>query len=133
MALVIARIGRVLAIAVVVLGAPAAMAMLVTHLMLDDTAWTDPQPTSSVQPPAPTATAPAPARTKSVGPNELLGTCAVPTRTGAVPAPCGTRGALTVVGTTRRDSAGGREPCRTTPFTTAVRRYGDYWLCLGTP
>ncbi len=123
---------RGLAIAVLALGAPAAMAGAVTHQMLDGTTWTDPTPAPSVRPtPAPTAP-PAPGRTASAGPNRLIGRCAIPTQAGAVIAPCATPGALTIVGTVRRDAAG-RSACATTPFTREVRRYGAYWLCLGAP
>lgn len=133
----IRRVVRVLAIAVLVLVAPAAMAGAVTHQMLNGTAWTEGQPDSTVKPtPAPTtptspSPSPSPTRTPSVGPDPYIGTCAIATRTAAVPAPCSTPGALRVVGTVRLD-AGIDHPCQNMPFSLEVRRHGAYWLCLGT-
>lgn len=104
------------------------------YQILDAPAWTDPAPAPapSVRPtPVPTAT-PAPGRTASVGPNRLLGRCAIPTTTRAVLAPCGAPGARQVVGVIGQGAAGKR-PCETTPFTRVVRSYGAYYLCLGTP
>ncbi|MGW0566101.1 hypothetical protein [Streptomyces tauricus] len=125
-----ARMGRVLAITVLVAVVPAAMAGAVTHQMLDGTTWTDTTPAPPVRPtPAPTA-APDPDRTASVGPNELVGRCAVATQAGAVVSPCAAPGARKIVGTVRRDAASAR-PCRTTPFTDIVRPHDAYFLCLG--
>ncbi|MEW2567664.1 hypothetical protein [Streptomyces sp. NPDC047070] len=132
MALVIRRLLRAVAIAAFFFGGAALAAAAVTHQMLDGTTWTNPTPAPSVRPtPAPTA-APAPGRTASVGPNDLIGRCALATQAGAVVSPCTAPGARKIVGTVRRDAAHAH-PCRTTPFTDTVRPHGAYWLCLGTP
>ncbi|MFF5001730.1 hypothetical protein ACFY3G_02785 [Streptomyces phaeochromogenes] len=129
------RLLRALIIAVVCLGGPALIAAAVAHAMLDDTAWTDtrPVPAPTVLPvPVPSASQPERPAGRG-GQSGLLGTCVIPTATGAAPTACTTRGALRVVGTVRRDAAVHRHrPCEDVPFTTTVRRHGSYWLCLGT-
>lgn len=125
------RLGRWLAIAVLVLGAPAAMAGAATHLMLDGTSWTSKKTAPSVRPTSAPTAAPAPSRPAAVGPSGPIGQCAIATQTGALITPCTTPGARRVIATVRQDAAK-THPCATTALTDLVRRHGAYWLCLGT-
>lgn len=123
------RILRVLAIVTLVIGVPAAVAACVTHLMLDDTAWTHPTPTTQPEPTSsvtPDLT-PAPTRPDAAHTAWPLGRCV--TRT-VVRVPCTTAGALRIIGTIHNPRA---TACRDVPETELTRRTGPYALCLTTP
>lgn len=129
-----ARLHRALLIALLCVGAPALAAATVAHAMLDDTAWTeaDPQPTRRTVPPVPEPSASPSQHPAGSGKSGLLGTCATPTATGAVPTACSAPGALRVVGTVRLDAVTDPDsPCKGVPFTDTARMHRGYWLCLG--
>ncbi|WP_314411392.1 hypothetical protein [Streptomyces sp. DSM 40484] len=128
----ISRIRRALAVTALVVVLPAIAAATVAFQILDHPDWTDPKPHPTARPTATPTAAPSTKRPATDGPNAFIGRCAIPTQADAVLTPCGTPGALKIVGTVRQDAAG-EQPCRTTPFTREVRHHGGYVLCLGAP
>lgn len=116
---------RALAGATLIFGFATAVAAMVTFLMLEDSAWTEPRPSRapavSVQP-EPTGQAPEPQGEPS---RWALGSCLTPE---LQPVTC-RPGVLRVIGTVHQP---GPTPCADLPETTHTRHADDTALCLTT-
>lgn len=124
MSRILTALVRGLAYLILFVGIPTATAATVTHHMLDDTDWTDPQPAKPRPTAKPTPTKPAPpAKPRGTNAPWKLGDCVTPQLRIV---PC-TPGAMRIVGRVHNP---GTQPCTGVPETTQIRHSGTYALCL---